>query len=175
VLNIAPTAPLLVTLVEQVQDFTLDPLSSAGQPLGSGMIGVQLTEKPSKIDPEFGVAVRVTGAFNEKFPVQPSSPPQMIPAGLLITLPDPSPASWTVKEGALLGPHDPTANFAVSVSELPLAPGAAAVMVVPGPDPMLLQKADSVTSPVELTVATRLSLVDHFTWSVKSLVAVEPA
>jgi hypothetical protein len=99
----------------------------------------------------------------------------MIPAGLLITLPDPSPASWTVKEGALFEPHDPTANLAVSVSELPLAPGAAAVMVVSGPDPMLLQKADSVTSPVELTVATRLSLADHFTWSVKSLVAVEPA
>lgn len=174
-LNIAPTAPLLVTLVEQVQDFTLDPLRVAGQPLGSGMTGVQLAENPSKIDPGFGVAMRVTGAFSEKFPAQPSSPPQMIPTGLLITLPDPSPTSWTVKEGALLEPHDPSAKVAVSVSELPLAPGATAVMVVSGIDPMLLQRADAVTSPVELIVATRLSLVDHFTWSVKSLVAVEPA
>ena len=73
VLKIAPTAPLLVTRVAQVQDFTSDPLRLAGQPLGSGMTGVQLAEKPPKIDPGFGDAVRVTGAFNEKLPVQPSS------------------------------------------------------------------------------------------------------
>ena len=129
VLNIAPTAPLLVTLVAQVQDLTSDPLRSCGQPLGSGMTGVQLAENPPKIDPGFGDAVRVTGAFKEKFPVQPSPPLQPMPAGLLITMPNPSPASWTVKVGALLEPHDPTANVAVSVSELPLPPGPTAVMV----------------------------------------------
>jgi hypothetical protein len=165
----------LVTLVAQVQDFTLDPLRLAGQPLGSGITGVQLAENPSKTDPGFGVAVSVTGAFKEKFPVQPSSPRQVIAAGLLTTLPAPSPAWCTVREGALLEPHDPTENVAVSLSALAPPPGATAVMVVSGLDPMLLQKADAVTSPMELIVATRLSLVDHFTWSVKSFVAVEPA
>ncbi len=71
-LKIAPTAPLLVTRVAQVQDFTSDPLRLAGQPLGSGMTGVQLAENPPNIDPGFGDAVRVTGSFNEKFAVQPS-------------------------------------------------------------------------------------------------------
>ena len=172
-LKIAPTAPLLVTLVAQVHDFTSAPLRLAAQPLGSGMTGVQVAENPPKIDPGFGEAVRVTGSFNEKLPVQPSSPLQLMRAGLLIIFPDPSPASWTVKVGALPEPHDPTANVAVPVSELP--PGATAVMVVSGPAPMLLQGAAAVTSPVELTVARWVSPVDHFTRSVRSLVSFEPA
>ena len=75
-MKIAPTAPLLITPVAQVQDFTFDSLQLAGQPLGSGMTGVQLAENPPKIDPGFGDAVRVTRAFSEKFPVHPSPPLQ---------------------------------------------------------------------------------------------------
>lgn len=160
-LKIAPTVPLFGTVIAQVQDLTSDPLRLAEHPLGSGMTGVQLAENPPKTDPGFGVAVRVTGAFNAKFPAQPSSPPQLMPAGLLTTLPDPSPAWWMVKEGVLFAPHAPTANVAVSLRES--LPGATALMVVSEPAPMLLQEAAAVTKPMELTVATRLSLVDHFT------------
>ncbi len=174
-LNIAPTAPMFVTLVAQVQELTPVPLRLAEHPLGSGMMGVQLAENPPKTDPGFGDAVSVTGSFKEKFPVQPSPPAQLMRAGVLTTLPDPSPTSWTVKVGALLDPHDPTANVAVPLSELSLSPGASAVMVVSGPDPMLLQEAAAVTSPVEFTVATLASLVVHFTLSVRSRVWFEPA
>jgi hypothetical protein len=172
-LKIAPTAPLLVILVAQVQDCTPDSRRLAGQPLGSGMMGAQLAENPPKIDPEFGEAVRVAVAFSEKFPVHPSPPLQLMPAGLLMTLPDPWPASWTVKLGELAEPQDPTAKVAVPESELPL--GATAVMVASGPDPILLHEAVAVTTPVESTVATRVSLDAHFTWLVKSRVCEEPA
>jgi len=171
-LKIAPTAPLLVVVVTHVQDLTLDSLPLAGQPLGSGMTGAQLLEKPPKRDPGFGDAVRATGASSAKFPVQPSPPLQLMWLGLLTTLPDPSPASWTVKLGKLSEPHDPSAKVAVPLSGLP---GATAVTVVSAVEPRLLQAADAVTTPAESIVATRASPVDHFTWAVKSRVCEEPA
>lgn len=50
---------------------------------------LQLADQPTKVDPESAVAVRVTVEFKGKFAVQLAPLPQLIPTGLLITLPVP--------------------------------------------------------------------------------------
>src|SRR5579863_1658883 len=52
---------------------------------------VQAPLQPAKVEPAFGVAVNVTLVPEEKFAAQVAG--QLIPAGLLITVPAPLPAS----------------------------------------------------------------------------------
>ena len=54
---------------------------------------VQLPDQPANVDPEAGVAVKVTAVPLLRIVVQ--VPPQLIPAGLLVTAPVPVPARVT--------------------------------------------------------------------------------
>ena len=58
-------------------------------------VPVQSPLQPAKVLPEDGVAVRVTLASLLKLPVQVE--PQLMPAGLLVTLPEPLPDLVTVR------------------------------------------------------------------------------
>jgi hypothetical protein len=53
----------------------------------------QTPDQPAKVEPPTGDAVKVTSAPTVKFPVQVA--PQVMPAGLEVTVPAPEPASDT--------------------------------------------------------------------------------
>ena len=55
--------------------------------------GVQFEDQPPKLDPAAGAAVSVTVEPETKLPVQSAPEMQLIPAGLLVTLPAPNPTS----------------------------------------------------------------------------------
>ena len=58
-------------------------------------VPVQSPVQPAKVEPVAAVAVRVTLLPYEK--LAPHVPPQSIPAGLLVTVPDPVPAFVTLR------------------------------------------------------------------------------
>jgi hypothetical protein len=91
-LKVAVTVRLLFILTTQVP-FPLHPL-----PL-----------QPAKVEPAAAVAVRVTVAVVAKSALQVA--PQLIPAGLLVTVPDPAPDLLTVSVDVLTVP----VNVAVTV------------------------------------------------------------
>lgn len=70
-------------------------LKVAETDLAASMVRVQVTVPvqaplhPAKLEPEPGVALRVTTVFWAKLALQ--VPPQLIPAGLLFTVPEPVP------------------------------------------------------------------------------------
>jgi hypothetical protein len=76
-----PTGSLLRTTTEQV----------------AALLGRQLDDQPVKVEPGAGVAVRVTVAPTAKFAEQPFPETQFIPGGSLTIVPDPRPASKTVR------------------------------------------------------------------------------
>jgi hypothetical protein len=76
-LKIAPTVALFVMVSEHV----------------GWLSGMQLADHPPKVDPAAGTAVKVTEELSTKFPVQPPPEPQSIPAGMLVTVPEPWPTS----------------------------------------------------------------------------------
>jgi hypothetical protein len=49
------------------------------------------------VDPEAGVAVNVTVLPVGKLALQLPPPPQLMPPGALVTVPDPDPILWTVR------------------------------------------------------------------------------
>ena len=57
-------------------------------------VPVQLPLQPAKTDPEVAVAVRVTAVPSPKLALQVE--PQLMPAGVEVTVPDPVPALVTV-------------------------------------------------------------------------------
>jgi hypothetical protein len=61
---------------------------------------VQLPDQPENVDPEAGVAVKVTAVLLLRIVVQVL--PQLIPAGLLVTVPVPVPARVTVSVYVLM-------------------------------------------------------------------------
>jgi len=106
-------------------------------------VPVQAPLHPANTEPAEAEAVNVTTAPDPNSAVQ--LVPQLIPAGLDVTVPVPAPSLATDRPKA--------GTVAVA---LPLFPSLVAVMVaVPGPTP--------VTSPLPLTVATLELLEDQFT------------
>jgi hypothetical protein len=89
---------------------------------------VHAPDHPAKVVPELGVAVNATAAPLEKLAVQ--LPGQLIPAGLLATVPAPVPAlvtvSWTLPEPDPDPDPDPTVIVTAAVA-VPPAPVAVAV------------------------------------------------
>jgi|SRR5580700_10566291 hypothetical protein len=79
--RITPIGSLLRTTTEQ----------------GGAVLGRQLDDQPLKIDPAAGVAVSVTVAPAGKSAEQPLPEVQSMPGGSLTIVPDPKPASKTVK------------------------------------------------------------------------------
>ena len=57
-------------------------------------VPLQLPDHPANVDPEFGAALSVTAAPFVKFALHVD--PQLMPAGLLVTVPAPAPALLTV-------------------------------------------------------------------------------
>lgn len=57
------------------------------------VVGVQFEDQLTNEEPEFGVAVSVTLVPSGKSPVQPALELQLIPVGLLTTIPMPEPTS----------------------------------------------------------------------------------
>src|SRR2546425_11740468 len=74
-------------------------------------VPVQAPLQPAKVDPEAGVAVRVTIVPLLKFALQVAG--QLIPAGLLVTVPLPVPARVTDRGKVALG----TFKFRVSTAK----------------------------------------------------------
>jgi hypothetical protein len=73
----------------------------------------QAPDHPANVDPDAGVAVSVTGVPLSKFAVQVA--PQLIPDGVLVTVPEPVPLTWTlswrevgVGEEPMVPPPQPT-------------------------------------------------------------------
>jgi hypothetical protein len=58
------------------------------------LVPEQSPDQPEKVEPESAVAVRVTVVPEVKYATH--SAPQLIPAGLLVTVPDPVPVLETV-------------------------------------------------------------------------------
>jgi hypothetical protein len=58
------------------------------------LVPEQSPDQPAKVEPESAVAVRVTVVPEAKYATHPV--PQLIPAGLLVTVPDPVPVLETV-------------------------------------------------------------------------------
>jgi hypothetical protein len=58
------------------------------------LVPEQSPDQPAKVEPESAVAVRVTVVPEAKYATH--SDPQLIPAGLLVTVPDPVPVLETV-------------------------------------------------------------------------------
>jgi hypothetical protein len=79
---------------------------------------VQAPDHPAKVSPELGVAVNTTAAPLEKLAVQ--VPGQLIPAGLLVTVPAPVPALFTVSW--MLPPPDPDPDPTVIVTDAVAVP-----------------------------------------------------
>ena len=77
-------------------------------------VPVQAPDQPAKVEPAAGVAVRVTGVPLLKLDEQTA--PQLIPAGLLVTVPLPVPALVTVSDfcvgGGVLVKVSVTVRFA---------------------------------------------------------------
>ena len=76
-MNVAVTLVLALTVTVQVA------------------VPVQAPDQPAKVEPEEGVAVRVTEVPLLKVAAQVE--PQLIPAGVLVTVPVPVPAGVTVR------------------------------------------------------------------------------
>lgn len=125
--------------------------------------GVQLDDHPAKVEPPLGVAVNVTVEPRTKLAVHLPLV-QLIPDGLLVTVPSPDPNSNTVNEGVDIVPALPfSVTVALAVIVFPLAEVPMAVMAeVPWPTP--------VASPEESTVATSASLDIHVTNALMSRV-----
>jgi hypothetical protein len=69
-----------------------------------GAVPEQTPLQPLKVEPLAGAAVRVTTVPPAKLSVQSS--PQLIPAGALVTVPDPAPVLTTVtSRGVAAAPH----------------------------------------------------------------------
>jgi hypothetical protein len=148
-LNIAPTGSLLFITIEHEAAVT----------------GRQFADHPPKVDPAAGVAVSVTVVPKTKLPAQPAPAVQLIPTGLLTTVPVPKPTVKTLRAGRFTPPPTgPSPRVAVPViAAPPIGDVPIAVIVVL---PMALPKAN----PVELIVATFTSLDCQVTWSVMSTV-----
>lgn len=139
VLKIAPTGSLLFIVI--VQDVAV-----RGR-------GAQLDDQPPKADPAAGIAMRVTDVPATKLPVQPAPDgAQLIPAGLLVTVPLPRPTSKTLSRGkGTPPPGGTTSKDEVPAMSAPLLALPIAVIVVV---PTSFESAN----PAELIVATRTSL-----------------
>jgi hypothetical protein len=75
----APTGSLLFMTI--VQDVV------------AAVSGRQFEDQPPKVDPAEGTAVRVTAVPATKLPLQPAPEVQLMPTGLLVTVPVPRPTS----------------------------------------------------------------------------------
>jgi hypothetical protein len=151
-LNIAPTGVLSLITNEHEA--------------AAALSGRQFADHPPKVEPAAGVAVSVTVEPNTKSPAQPAPAPavQLIPTGLLTTVPVPKPTVIMVRAGSdTPPPTGPSVSVAVPVIVLPPFDFPSAVIVVV---PTALPKAN----PAELIVATFTSLDCQLTWSVKSTV-----
>jgi hypothetical protein len=96
---VPPAVPLDVTsFTTLVANVYPELLKVAVQPMLPVIVtlplAVQLPDQPANVDPETGVAVRVTAVLLLRIVVQVL--PQLIPAGLLVTVPVPVPARVTV-------------------------------------------------------------------------------
>jgi hypothetical protein len=65
-----------------------------------------------KVDPAAGVAIKVTVLPVGKLALQLPPPPQLIPPGALVTVPDPDPILWTVRLD--IGTGTPALKIAVT-------------------------------------------------------------
>jgi hypothetical protein len=147
-LNITPTAVLFpISGIWQLATF------GWGFPVANGM---QLDENPPTF--EFvPVAVSVTAEWSAKCPVQPAPDVQLIPAGLLVTVPVPRPTEYTASVGNWPTPGDVTVRSEIPAIAVPSGVVAIAVIVVP---PVTVPV---VANPAEFIVATLTSLELHDT------------
>lgn len=119
-----PPVPLLNVTETVASDVPIGTEQVGGFVCGVG--GVQFAEKPPNVELVSGVAVSVTEVFSVKGATQTA--PQLIPVGVLVTVPAPVPAFVTVRlfaPGAFspkIARPDTTCEAAVKlVSWLPLA------------------------------------------------------
>jgi hypothetical protein len=96
---VPPEVPLdvdsLITLVVKVYPELLKVAVQAMLPVIVKLPAVQLLDQPANVEPEAGVAVNVTAV--PLLRVVEQVLPQLIPAGLLVTVPLPVPRRFTVK------------------------------------------------------------------------------
>lgn len=120
---------------------------------GGAVSGEQFEEKP-KTTPEVAVAVSVTGDPSTKSAVHEAPAPQLIPTGLLVTVPLPLPTGYTVKDGRLgwLVPGStPKSEVAMTVVPFPNVVLAVITVVQGG---FGAEQLTAVARPDELMVAT---------------------
>jgi len=137
---------------------------------GLVVFGVQFADQPPK-EPELGVAVSVTVEPCGKYAVHPAPEPlQLIPTGLLTTVPVPAPTKYTLSEGrGEPPPFGSTLMFEVPTMKPDTGSVTLAVM-------LLMQggvgdpQETAVASPDELMVASPTSLDAQVTESVISAV-----
>ena len=133
---------------------------------GVVVFGVQFADQPPNPP---GVAVRVTLDPSGKYAVHPAPEPlQLIPGGLLVTVPVPAPTRYTLSDGRPVPPLPGlTVRFEVPTISEPSCACAFAVMTV---EQLVPPHPTAVASPDESIVAMPTSLDAHVTVSVISTV-----
>jgi hypothetical protein len=131
--------------------------------------GVQFEDQPAKV-PELVVAESVTVEPAGKNAVHPAPEPvQLMPGGLLVTVPVPAPTKYTLSDGSL-DPPPFGSTLMLEVATMKPDTGSvtlAVTLLIQGGTP---PQATAVASPVELIVAIPVSAEAQVTISVMSTV-----